>query len=132
MFSTPGFKKFPHLQIPIRALVNACWETICTPPKFSSPAALFYLAFCPVNSSFLGFIRPSSICSTQGELWALLGSLLLQCSLETLKAVSWDNYRAHLIYFPYLSGVTVLYFICLVSWLLPFYVFRLFCCCCFK
>lgn len=40
-----------------------------------------------------------SICSTQGELWALLGFPLLKSSLETLKAVSWGNYRAHLIYF---------------------------------
>lgn len=40
-----------------------------------------------------------SICSTQRELWALLGFPLLKSSLEALKAVSGGNYRAHFIYF---------------------------------
>lgn len=71
--------------------------TICTAQKFSSmqPSSPWHSALWTPAS----LASSDSICSTQGELWALLGFPLLKSSLESLKAISWGNYRAHLIYF---------------------------------
>lgn len=93
---------FPVASKSFSAYANQCSteclrETICTAPKFSSmqPSPLWHSALWTPAS----LASSDSICSTQGELWDLLGFPLLKSSLESLKAISCGNYSAHLIYF---------------------------------
>lgn len=83
-----------------RYSAGASKRTLCRSPGFSLCIAFSFLELCPVNASCLGLSRLLALFLQLREFAILcLGSPSLYHSLKTVKAISWDNHRAHLIYY---------------------------------
>jgi hypothetical protein len=100
--------------------------------KFSLCAAVSLLVFCavlPSHCDISGHLTPHlQPKETNWAIWSLPGSPSLCHSLQTLKAVSWDNYRACPMCFPFLKDVLCCLTTgsCIPSYRMLFYVFHLF------